>query len=99
MSITGISSVMDHISVQNALDNVSGKNSTSFRDMLLNEIYKVSDLEKASDSITSDFISGKTDNIHSVMIAAEKASIALKLMVEIRDKVIDAYNEIMRMQV
>lgn len=99
MSVTGISSVMDHISVQSTLNKDLNKANVSFKDVLMDEIYKVSGLEKAADAITSDFITGKTDNIHSVLIAAEKASIALQLMVEIRDKVIDAYNEIMRMQV
>ncbi|NLM09515.1 MAG: flagellar hook-basal body complex protein FliE [Clostridiaceae bacterium] len=99
MSVTGISSVMDHISVQSALNEGLKEEKVSFKDVLMNEIYRVSELEKTADAITADFISGKTDNIHSVLIAAEKASIALQLMIEIRDKVIDAYNEIMRMQV
>jgi len=99
MSIAGISSVTDNISLQGALNKVPEKENVSFRDVLLNEIYKVSDLEKAADAITADFISGKTDSIHSVLIAAEKASIALQLMIEIRNKVLEAYNEIMRMQV
>ncbi|AGC67583.1 flagellar hook-basal body complex protein FliE [Thermoclostridium stercorarium subsp. stercorarium DSM 8532] len=99
MNVSAVSSVMDNMSVNNALNKVAEKESISFRDMLMNEIYRVSELEKEADAITSDFISGKTDNIHSVLIAAEKASIALQLMIEIRNKVIDAYNEIMRMQV
>ena len=46
-----------------------------------------------------DFISGRTDNIHSVLIAAEKASISLQFIMEVRNKVIEAYQEIMRMQI
>ncbi|NLX77384.1 MAG: flagellar hook-basal body complex protein FliE [Clostridiaceae bacterium] len=99
MSVARISPVMDNISVQGALNKVQEKENISFKDVLLRELYNVSELEKTADAITTDFISGKTDNIHSVLIAAEKASIALQLLVEIRDKVIDAYNEIMRMQV
>jgi len=99
MSVAGISSVIDNISLQSSLNKVSENGNVSFKDVLMNEIYRVSELEKAADAVTADFISGKTDNIHSVIIAAEKASIALQLMIEIRDKVIDAYNEIMRMQV
>jgi len=99
MSVTGISSVIDNISFQSTLNKGSEQEKISFKDVLMNEIYKVSELEKTADAITSDFISGKTDSIHSVIIAAEKASITLQLMVEIRDKVLEAYNEIMRMQV
>ncbi len=42
---------------------------------------------------------GKTDNVADVMIAAEKADIALKVMVQVRNKIIDAYQEVMKMQV
>jgi flagellar hook-basal body complex protein FliE len=43
-------------------------------------------------------LSGEADSVHSVVLAAEKADIALQTTVTIRNKVIDAYNEIMRMQ-
>jgi flagellar hook-basal body complex protein FliE len=55
-------------------------------------------LEKESEAITNDFIAGRTDSIHSVLIAAEKASIALDMVIEVRGKILDAYTEIMRMQ-
>ena len=42
---------------------------------------------------------GKAESIPDVMIAAEKADIALRLMLQVRNKVIDAYQEIMKMQV
>ncbi|NLG87990.1 MAG: flagellar hook-basal body complex protein FliE [Clostridiaceae bacterium] len=72
---------------------------TSFRDIMMKALKEVSGLEKQADSITEDFIAGRTDSIHSVLIAAEKASISLELIVEIRNRVLDAYNEIMRMQI
>lgn len=99
MNVTGLLPVTDSVSVQGTLNESPKKEDLSFKDVLLDEIHKVSELEKVSDAITNDFIVGKTENIHSVLIAAEKASIALQLMIEVRDKVIDAYNEIMRMQV
>jgi flagellar hook-basal body complex protein FliE len=45
------------------------------------------------------FAIGDIDNIHEVMIAQEKATVALQYTVQIRDKVLEAYNEIMRMQI
>ncbi len=56
-------------------------------------------LQNASRQITEDFIVGKTDNIHEVMIAAEKANVALQFTVELRNKAIEAYKEIMRLQI
>ena len=42
---------------------------------------------------------GKTENLHDAMISMEKAETALKLMVQVRNKAIEAYHEVMRMQV
>ena len=75
------------------------KESVSFGDYLMDAINNVNNLENDSKKLTEDFILGKTDNIHEVMIAGENASIALQFTVAVRDKLIDAYNEIMRMQV
>jgi flagellar hook-basal body complex protein FliE len=97
MNVKAISPASESISIHSTDNN--NKEAVSFKDVLMGEINKVSELEKQSDALTADFISGKTDNIHSVLIAAEKASIAFELMIAIRDKVLDAYNEIMRMQV
>jgi flagellar hook-basal body complex protein FliE len=52
-----------------------------------------------ADEMAVDFALGKIDNIHDVMIAQEKANIALQYTVQLRDAFLDAYNEIMRMQV
>lgn len=71
----------------------------SFADTLKTAIDKVNDLQKASDRGMQDLATGRTDNVADVMIAAEKADIALRVMVQVRNKVIDAYNEIMKMQV
>ncbi|MDI6792219.1 MAG: flagellar hook-basal body complex protein FliE [bacterium] len=51
-----------------------------------------------SEDMTQKLTSGEVTNIHDVMIAAEKAGIALNFTMEIRNKVIRAYDEIMRMR-
>ncbi|GIL17628.1 MAG: hypothetical protein BroJett040_13790 [Oligoflexia bacterium] len=71
----------------------------SFADTLKDAIGSVNELQKASDKAAQDLATGRTDNIGEVMIAAEKADIALKLMVQVRNKIIDAYQEVMKMQV
>ncbi|HHU90014.1 MAG TPA: flagellar hook-basal body complex protein FliE [Clostridiaceae bacterium] len=73
--------------------------SISFKDIMMDALNNVNALEQESAGITEDFISGRTDNIHSVLIAAEKASISLQFIMEVRNKVIEAYQEIMRMQI
>lgn len=55
-------------------------------------------LEAADDAITQSSTGGPVD-LHEVMIAMEKADISLRMLVQVRNKAIDAYQEIMRMQV
>ena len=55
--------------------------------------------QKASDVVTEKLISGGNIELHEVMIASQKASITLNATLEIRNKAIEAYQEIMRMSV
>lgn len=70
-----------------------------FADFLEEKLGEVNNLQKNSEAMTASFAAGETDNIHDVMIAAEKAKIAVNLTTAVQNKVIDAYNEIMRLQV
>ena len=58
----------------------------------------VQHLKQADQSILEANTGGPTD-LHDVMIAMEKADISLRLMVQVRNKAVEAYQEIMRMQV
>lgn len=71
----------------------------SFADTLKDAVGNVNEAQKASDKAMQNLATGKTDNVADVMIAAEKADIAFKVMVQVRNKVIDAYQEVMKMQV
>jgi flagellar hook-basal body complex protein FliE len=87
------------------LQGVSGNQKISnndgfgkFKEMFDQALNDVSKMQVESDQTTQDFALGKTDNIHHVMITAEKANIALQFTMQIRNKALEAYNEIMRMQ-
>ncbi|MCF8062311.1 MAG: flagellar hook-basal body complex protein FliE [Deltaproteobacteria bacterium] len=70
---------------------------SSFRDTL-EALYKEVDTElKEADRKAAEFAVGKSQSLHEIMIASEKAGISFKLLVEIRNKLLDAYQEIMRM--
>jgi flagellar hook-basal body complex protein FliE len=71
----------------------------SFGDTLTEAVDKVNTLQKDADVKMQKVASGESTNISEVMIAAERADIALKLMMSVRNKVIDAYQEVMKMQV
>ncbi|QTA38152.1 flagellar hook-basal body complex protein FliE [Thermosipho ferrireducens] len=66
---------------------------------VLNDALKnVNEQQKKAEKMADDFATGKISNIHEVIIEAEKASISLRLTVEVRNRIVDAYREIMRMQ-
>lgn len=77
----------------------SRKEIKSFADTLSEAVGKVNELSKEADVQMQKLATGETKNIPEVMIAAEKASVAFKLMTQVRNKIIDAYQEIMKMQV
>ena len=72
---------------------------SAFFDKAIETLQSTSDQIKEADQMSLDFALGKIDNIHDVMIAQEKANIALQYTVQLRDAFLDAYNEIMRMQI
>ncbi|OZU90324.1 flagellar hook-basal body complex protein FliE [Virgibacillus indicus] len=77
----------------------AGEAQADFADTLKSAIDSVNNAQVASDNKTEALAAGKIDDLHDVMITAQKASITLETTVQIQRKAIDAYNEIMRMQV
>jgi flagellar hook-basal body complex protein FliE len=71
----------------------------SFSDTLKQALDQVNQLEKQSSHMGELLAAGKIDNIHDVTIAGQKASVAIELTVQVRNKVVEAYQEVMRMQV
>jgi flagellar hook-basal body complex protein FliE len=74
-------------------------NSKTFGEFLMDSISKVNDLQKDADTAMQKLASGQSKNLHETMIAVEQAEIAFKAMNQVRMKVVEAYREIMRMQV
>jgi flagellar hook-basal body complex protein FliE len=68
-----------------------------FKSMLSNAIAQVDDLQTVSQEGTQALLSGDVDNIAQVMIDGTKAELSLNMVIQVRNKVLDAYNEIMRM--
>lgn len=71
----------------------------SFADMLTNAINGVDQNMKTSESSIQNFVAGNTDNVHDVMINMQRAQLSFQMMVEVRNKAIETYNEISRMQI
>jgi flagellar hook-basal body complex protein FliE len=75
------------------------ENATNFSDILKQSVDKVNLYQIQADTAIKELVAGRNKNIHETMLTIERADTSLKLMMQVRNKVLDAYREIMRMQV
>lgn len=73
------------------------KNESNFLDIFKNAINNVVQTDAVAKQDELLIATGQADNLHSITINATKAELALQTLVQIRNKAMDAYNEIMRM--
>jgi flagellar hook-basal body complex protein FliE len=71
---------------------------SSFGNLLNEAIQQVNDVEKGSQGELQKFLSNESD-LHSVMISLEKADLSFQTMMQVRNKIVSAYQEIMKAQV
>jgi flagellar hook-basal body complex protein FliE len=74
-------------------------NKPSFSGVLKGYLQNVDNTVKQAADLTTKAAAGEIENIHDVTIASQKAQIALELTTTVRDKAVEAYQEIMRMQI
>lgn len=72
---------------------------TEFADKIGNALQSVSDGERAADVLAQDVAAGGDTPVHELMIATTKAQLGVETLVQVRNKAVEAYQEIMRMQV
>lgn len=72
---------------------------TSFIDHLKSAVDEVNQNQIGADKKATDLANGKDTNIHETMLAASQAELSFNLMVQVRNKALEAYQEIMRMPV
>ena len=72
---------------------------SSFSSVLDKFLQDVDSLQKSSDETQRGALVGTIQDIHQVMLAADEAGIAFELLVELRNKLLETYKELMRMQV
>lgn len=99
IQLTGLQSLQDIEIKPRSVETESPSSEKSFADMLSKAVGSVDEAMKVSEQTTEDFIAGKTENVHDVMISMQKAQLSFQMMVEVRNKAIEAYNEISRMQI
>lgn len=79
-------------------DSLQSSYPPMFSELLNNSINNLEQTQFASDQAIEDLISGKAENLHNVMIETTEAQIALELAVQLRNKSLEAMNEIKNMQ-
>ncbi len=86
-------------STSNGISNVSSNPTQSFGTFLGNALGQVNQMNMNAEQQAVELASGTAPNIANVMVSATQAQLAVDLTVQVRDKVIQAYNQIMNMQV
>ncbi len=99
MSIIGISGLPGKIQGNMPSNNEkSSKDDSSFNDILTKSLKEVNSAQIKSINALNSLVAGKTENIHETMIQMQKASISFQRMMKVRNKLVDAYNEIIKMR-
>jgi len=85
---------------QKAADSSSvSQTEQNFSDFIKNSIAEVNQAQNDGDGAIEKLYSGEAQNLHDVMISVEQADISLRMLVQIRNKALQAYEEIMRIQI
>ncbi|MBI5474620.1 MAG: flagellar hook-basal body complex protein FliE [Ignavibacteriae bacterium] len=82
-----------------AVNKMLRETNASFAETMNQAVHDVNALQGEAGKAVERMVSGEATDLHEVMIAVEKAKTSFELLMEIRNKTIEAYREIMRMQV
>jgi flagellar hook-basal body complex protein FliE len=94
--IKGIDTVSP-ISLQNELaKSTSTENGSDFFSILKESLNEVNNMQIKGDQAVTDIATGQVKDLHSAAIAIDKAEISMKVMLEVRNKALSAYKEILR---
>ncbi len=78
---------------------VDSSDNTSFKDVLMKNIEQVNQLQQDAEKAIEDLYSGRRDDVDGVLIAKQKADLAFQMLLQVRNKLVDAYDEVRQMRV
>jgi flagellar hook-basal body complex protein FliE len=76
----------------------SGSAGTSFTDILSSAINEVESSQSSAAKNVDQFLSGEGDDLHSTILASQRADLEFQMFMQVRNKVVSAYQEVMKMQ-
>ena len=79
--------------------NVNDNAKTSFKDIFDSALQNLNDNQLKVEDTVKKFLTGDVQDVHTVVIAMEEAKLSMQMAVEVRNKLVEAYQEISRMQV
>jgi flagellar hook-basal body complex protein FliE len=92
-------STRESVGIETKVGGGNNQLGQSFSEILRNSVQNVNELQTQADTAIKELVAGRSKNIHETMLTIERADSALKLAMSVRNKILDAYKEVMRMQV
>lgn len=77
----------------------AGRTEPGFRQMLQEQIEKVNQLQQDANVAMEDMATGRRDDLESVITATQKADLAFRMLLQVRNKVMDAYEEVKQIRI
>lgn len=96
MTISGIPSIAPLVPIAPAESTPSGE---AFQSAFADALSKVEGFQQNANASVDRFLSGEGEELHQVALAAKQAELSFDLFLQVRNKVVNAYEEVMRMQV
>jgi len=97
MNVTGISSLTP--TAGQGVSPTPSRNTGEFVELLGRLVDQVNDSQLNAERAVKDLVAGKIENVHEVMLAEAEADISFRMLLQARNKLVEAYKEIMRMQI
>jgi flagellar hook-basal body complex protein FliE len=82
-----------------APSGAAGQSGPGFGSVLADALGRVEQFQQNADSSIGKFLSGEDEEVHKVALATQQASLSFDLFLQVRNKVVSAYQEVMRMQI
>lgn len=82
-----------------SLGGITSSGGSAFQSVLGDAISKVEKFQNDADNSVNKFLSGEGEELHKVALATQQADLSMQLFMQVRNKVVTAYNQVMQMQV
>lgn len=99
IKIDDIRRQLEDISLKSQLNNTKDTPANNFADVLKSAVNEVNQDQLNAEKSIEDYVSGKDTNLHNTLLSLEKADLSFKMMMQVRGKLMEAYQQIMRTSV